>query len=106
MIKLNNMFNKDKKMQQLHEAAVAGDTKAQYILGLCYFYGKNGLTEDLSQGIAWLKEAGMAGYKRAQKKLIEIIPDNYINDSDIIHWLYQYDSSRYDRLCALHQMMM
>ena len=106
MIKLNNMINKDQKMKQLHESAMAGDLEAQYELGLCYFYGIKGLKKDLSQGIAWLKEAGMAGFIKAQKKLIEIIPDNYINDSDIIHWLYQYDSSRYDRLCALHQMMM
>ena len=48
----------------------------------------------------------MAGYEKAQKKLIDIIPDNYINDSDIIHWLFVYDRSRYDRLCAIHQMMM
>ena len=71
-----------------------------------YFYGKKGLKEDISQGIAWLKEAGMAGYEKAQKKLIDIIPDNYLNDSDIIHWLFVYDRSRYDRLCAIHQMMM
>ena len=97
---------KEEKMKRLHEAAQAGDLNAQYELGLCYFYGKNGLEKDISHGIAWLKEAGMAGYEKAKKKLIEIIPDNYINDSDIIHWLFVYDRSRYDRLCALHQMMM
>ena len=100
------MIFKEAIMKRLHEAAQAGDLNAQYELGLCYFYGKNGLEKDISHGIAWLKEAGMAGYEKAKKKLIEIIPDNYINDSDIIHWLFVYDRSRYDRLCALHQMMM
>lgn len=100
------MRYREAKMERLQEAAKAGDQDAQYELGLCFFFGKKGLEEDKSQGIAWLKEAGMAGYKKAQKKLIEIIPDNYLNDSDIIHWLYLYDPSRYDRLCAIHQMMM
>ena len=100
------MRNNEEKVKRLLDAANAGDLDAQYELGLCYFYGKNGLEEDISHGIAWLKEAGMAGYEKAKKKLIEIIPDNYINDSDIIHWLYVYDRSRYDRLCAIHQMML
>ena len=97
---------KEEKMKRLQDAAQSGDLEAQYKLGLAYFFGKMGLKEDISQGIAWLKEAGMAGYEKAQKKLIDIIPDNYINDSDIIHWLFLYDRSRYDRLCAIHQMMM
>ena len=100
------MRNNEEKVKRLQEAAQAGDLNAQYELGLCYFYGKKGLKEDISQGIAWLKEAGMAGYEKAQKKLIDIIPDNYLTDSDIIHWLFVYDRSRYDRLCAIHQMMM
>ena len=100
------MRNNEEKVKRLLDAANAGDLDAQYELGLSYFYGKNGLEEDISYGIAWLKEAGMAGYEKAQKKLIDIIPDNYINDSDIIHWLFVYDRSRYDRLCAIHQMML
>ena len=100
------MRSRDKKLERLQEAAKAGDQDAQYELGLCYYFGKKGLEEDKSLGIAWLKEAGMAGYEKAQKKLIEILPDNYFNDADIIHWLYLFDPSRYDRLCALHQMMM
>ena len=100
------MKSTSKRIERLQKAAEAGDQEAQYKLGLCYYFGKNGLEEDKSRGIAWLKEAGKAGYEKAQKKLVEILPDNYFNDSDVIHWLYLYDPSRYDRLCAIHQMMM
>lgn len=94
-------------MRWLLDAAEKGSLSAQYRLGLCYYYGRHGFPVDEKKGLEWLIRAGKAGYKKAQKKFVEIAPTSYFNsDADLNEWLRIYDPSEYDRQCDIHQMML
>ena len=96
------MFSKTIK-RLLHKAAKAGNKRAQYHLGLCYYYGRLGIEKDTSQGIAWLKEAAKAGLRKARKKLLDVLP---YNDPDLYHLQKEYgDSDEADRLLDIHERM-
>ena len=61
---------KEKRMEWLHKAAKAGNKRAQYQLGLCYYYGRFGIEKDQSLATAWFKEAAKAGLRKALKMLM------------------------------------
>ena len=91
------------RIRLLQKAANAGNKRAQYRLGLCYYYGRWGVEKDQSQGIAWLKEAAKAGLRKARKKLMDVLP---YNDPDLYHLQKEYgDSDEADRLLDIHQRM-
>lgn len=94
-------------MRWLRDKAEKGSLRAQYRLGLWYYYGRHSFPVDEKKGLEWLIRAGKAGYKKAQKKVVEIVPSNYFNsDSDLNDWLRYYDPSEYDRQNEIHQMML
>jgi len=41
--------------------AEQGDTRAQYYLGMTYYYGGNGVPQDIVQGLMWLNIAAAQG---------------------------------------------
>lgn len=52
-----------------HRSADMGDPEGMYNLGVCYEYGKGGLTEDEAKAVEWYKKAAEAGYATAMYKL-------------------------------------
>ena len=94
----------EKRMKWLHKAAKAGNKRAQYRLGLCYYYGRWGIEKDESLGIAWLKEAAKAGQRKAIKLLMEILPynDPYLYE---LHKKYG-DPAEAERLLDIHERML
>lgn len=101
------MEQNETNLKWLHRAAENGNLSAQYRLGLCYYYGKHGFEVNEKLGLEWLIRAGKGGYKKAQKKLVEIAPTSYFSsDPDINEWLRIYNPSEYDRQCEIHQMML
>ena len=52
----------------LHALAEAGDTEAQYNLGLMYFNGR-GVAQDDVEAVAWYRQAAGQGHAKAQTRL-------------------------------------
>ena len=50
-------------------AAEMGDLEAMCNLGICYEYGKGGLTKDEAKAVQWYQKAAEAGYARAMCNL-------------------------------------
>jgi uncharacterized protein len=50
------------------KAATAGNDKAQYYLGVCYYYGK-GVKKDLVAAKDWFTKAADKGYVKAKSYL-------------------------------------
>ena len=50
-------------------AAEMGDPQGMYKLGVCYDFGKGGLTEDTSKAMEWYQKAAEAGYATAMYNL-------------------------------------
>lgn len=97
------MENTEVKTTRLHKAAKAGSKRAQYRLGLRYYYGKFGIEKDESQGTAWLFEAAKAGHKRAVKMLMSILP---YNDPRLYQLQRDHgDPAEAERLLDIHQRM-
>ena len=93
----------DKKMKWLHKAAKAGNKRAQYQLGLCYYYGRFGIEKDQSLATTWFKEAAKAGLRKARKMLMEILP---YNDPDLYYLHKEHgDPAEAERLLDIHQRM-
>lgn len=96
-------YVQERKMKWLHKAAKAGNKRAQYQLGLCYYYGRFGIEKDQSYAIVWLKEAAKAGLRKAIKKLMEILP---YNDPDLYYFHKEHgDSTEAERLLDIHERM-
>ncbi len=94
----------EKRLKRLHKAAKAGKKRAQYRLGLCYYYGRFGIEKDQSQGIAWLKEAAKAGSRKARKMLMDILP---YNDPFLYYLHKEYgDPAEAERLLDIHERML
>lgn len=55
-------------IEQLQQAADAGDPDAQYAIGYMYYYGKN-VAEDKQQAMNWIKRAAVQGQPQAVKAL-------------------------------------
>lgn len=93
----------EKRLKRLHKAARAGKKRAQYRLGLCYYYGRWGIEKDQSQGIAWFKKAAEAGHRKAIKLLMGILP---YNDPYLYKLHKKYgDPAEADRLLDIHERM-
>ena len=92
------------RIHLLQKAANVGNKRAQYRLGLCYYYGRWGIEKDESLGIAWLKEAAKAGQRKAIKLLMEILPynDPYLYE---LHKKYG-DPAEAERLLDIHERML
>jgi hypothetical protein len=56
---------------EFHKAAVKGDARAQYSLGIMYFDGI-GVKQDRKEAVIWLKKAADQGHKLA----IEVLKRN------------------------------
>lgn len=101
------MEKKETSLEQLQKAAEEGEPSALYLLGLSYYYGERGLKMDKKTGLDMIIRAGKLGLKEAQKKAIGLVPSGSFDvDADLNQWLHDYDPSEYDRLCAIHQMML
>lgn len=59
---------KNLTVDQLQQAAEAGDPDAQYALGYMYYYGKN-VPQDSQQAKNWIKRAAVQGQDQANKAL-------------------------------------
>lgn len=57
-----------KVLEELILAAEQGSAISQYNLGLCYGYG-NGLYQDLSKSVEWIKKSANLGFAQAQEAL-------------------------------------
>lgn len=87
----------------LTKAAEAGHTKAQYHLGLCYYYGYLGLKMNNEEAIKWFREAAHAGLTDAKRKLGHILP---YNDPEAYQMLKECgDTEEAERLLDIHQRM-
>lgn len=67
----------------LHQAAVKGDSRAQYELGMGYLRGENGIVHNEVQAVAWLKLAANAGLREAQYNLGVLYEFGLVGLSDI-----------------------
>jgi len=54
--------------EMYRKAAVNGDAKAQYNLGLCYYNG-NGVNKDMEKAVEWYLKAAEQGHAEAQYAL-------------------------------------
>lgn len=70
----------DEAMQHL-KAAVLGDPKGQFSIGLCYQEGR-GVAKDYGQAITWYKKAAAQGNAAAQNKLGECYSEGIGVDID------------------------
>ena len=52
--------------QKYLAAARQGDAEAQYQLGNCYYYGKDGVKEDGKKAVKWYRKAAKQGHASAQ----------------------------------------
>jgi len=59
------MTPEEKKLKALRERAEAGDSKAEYELGLMYYRG-DGVPQDMTAARAWLTKAAEQGQRDAQ----------------------------------------
>ncbi len=71
-IQLNNL-----SVEQLHEAAEAGDPDAQYALGYLYYNGKN-VAEDKQAGLNWIKRASVQGQTEAIEAMRLLAPSSVL----------------------------
>lgn len=62
-IQLNNL-----SLDQLQQAAQAGDPDAQYALGYLYYYGK-GVPQNSGMALNWMKRAAVQGQEQAVKAM-------------------------------------
>lgn len=93
----------EKRMKWLHKAAKAGNKRAQYQLGLCYYYGRFGIKKDQSLATTWFKKAAKAGLRKARKMLMEILP---YNDPDLYYLQKEHgDPAEAERLLDIHERM-
>jgi DamX protein len=71
-------------IDQIKEAAQAGDVDAQYALGYSYYYGK-GVPQDPQTAIFWIRKAAAAGQAQAVKALVLLDkpanPENTVSPS-------------------------
>lgn len=71
-------------IDQIKEAAQAGDVDAQYALGYSYYYGK-GVPQDQQTAIFWIRKAAAAGQAQAVKALVLLDkpanPENTVSPS-------------------------
>ena len=89
--------------QWLHKASETGNKRAQYQLGLCYYYGRFGIEEDQSLAIAWFKKAAKAGHHKARKMLMQVLP---YNDPDLYYLQKEHgDPAEAERLLDIHERM-
>lgn len=66
--KLQKSEKNEESFEYYLKATNQGDVNAQYILGLCYFYG-NGVEKDLSEAVKWYRKAAVQGFADAQYNL-------------------------------------
>jgi TPR repeat protein len=63
--------DKAKAVRCYRNEAEQGDPGAQYLLGLCYYYGE-GVTKNEAEGIKWIHQAAKQGYAEAIEALQEM----------------------------------
>ena len=56
-------------MEWYRKAAEAGNARAMYNLGLCYYNGQGGLIKDTSKAVEWYRKAAEAGISEAAERL-------------------------------------
>lgn len=64
----SNIQSTSLSVEQLQQAAQAGDPDAQYALGYMYYYGKN-VPQNTQTGMNWIKRASVQGQEQATKAL-------------------------------------
>lgn len=62
-------------VEQLQQAAEAGDPDAQYALGYLYYYGKN-VPQNISVGLNWIKRASVQGQEQAIVAMRTLAPSD------------------------------
>lgn len=75
----NNYFDKNNYISAVlyfRKAAEQGNTRAQYWLGYCYFYGY-GVTKDATEAVRWYRKAAEQGHPGAQYILNNEFGYNY-----------------------------
>lgn len=60
-------------VEQLQQAAQAGDPDAQYALGYMYYYGKN-VPQNTSMGLNWIKRASVQDQQQAVQAIRMLAP--------------------------------
>lgn len=55
--------------KQANPLAVKGDARAQYVMGLLYYYGDGDIYMNKTTALTWFKKSASQGYMRAQYKL-------------------------------------
>lgn len=60
-------------LDQLEQAASAGDPDAQYALGYMYFYGK-GVPQNTNTALNWIKRASVQGQEQAVRAMTLLAP--------------------------------
>ncbi len=68
-IPLNNF-----SLEQLQQAAEAGDPDAQYALGYMHYYGQK-VTQNTAQAVNWIKRASVQGQEQATRALAALGQD-------------------------------
>ena len=70
-------------LREFQEAAQAGNSDAQYELGLLYMLGRGGINQDHRQAVTWFSRAAEQGNPRAQVRLADMsaqglgVPQDY-----------------------------
>ncbi len=62
----DDQFAYDRENNEFYEDAEAGDPRAQYNLGLCYFTGKNVERYNLKVAVEWFTKSAQQGYANAE----------------------------------------
>ena len=68
-LKTSKAVESFKAVELFHKAAEAGNADAMNSLGVCYEYGKGGLTEDEAKAVEWYQKAAEAGNEVAMCNL-------------------------------------
>ncbi|MBE6364291.1 MAG: sel1 repeat family protein [Lentisphaerae bacterium] len=62
----DDQFAYDRENNEFYEDAEAGDARAQYNLGVCYFTGKDVERYNLQEAVRWFRRAADQGYANAE----------------------------------------
>ena len=64
-----SVFEKKTTFDEIKAKAEKGETDAQYELGICYWLGDKGITQNYQEAVKWLRKAAEKGYDAAQYNL-------------------------------------
>jgi septal ring-binding cell division protein DamX len=73
-IPASEIQNSGLSVEQLQQAAEAGDPDAQYALGYLYYYGKN-VSQNTQIGLNWIKRASVQGQEQALEAMRTLAPN-------------------------------